>query len=423
MHKKEKTKQVIIGNSAAALSAIRAIRGVDCSCSITLISAENCNAYSPVLLSYYISGKISRDDLFIVGDSFYKENNVEVILGKKAIDLDIFKRRIYLEDKSWVEYDNLLIVTGSSPKHLTAGVDLPNVLTLKTIEDAERILGFAKDAREILLVGAGPINLQVANALFNKRSKFTFVVGSQRILSQNTDSDCAAIIQKEMESRGTSIFFGRDVKEIKRWEGKTIVILDSGQELKTDMVIVGKGVSSNTQMVKNSGIKINKGILVDEFMRTNIENIFAAGDVAEGRSFLTGENEVLATWFNACDQGRIAGWNMAGYQKRSPGGLFRYVTTLFGLTIVSMGLFYRSPDNNEFEKLLFSAPERKIYRKILLKENKIVGAILLGEMKDAGLIKNLIENKIDISCWKDGITKNPLNLGKIFLPMAGSSPI
>jgi len=143
----EGKKQVIIGNSAAGLSAISAIRSIDSSCPISVVSAENCMAYSPVLLTYYIAQKIGRDDLFIADDRFYRERNVKTIFGSRAVGIDPSQQTVYLEDNTGLEYDNLLIATGASAKHLSGeGANLPGILTLRTIEDAERIIRLIKDA-------------------------------------------------------------------------------------------------------------------------------------------------------------------------------------------------------------------------------------------------------------------------------------
>lgn len=407
------TKQVIIGNSAAGLSAVKAIRKKGCSSPITLISAENCNAYSPVLTIYYISHKIGRENLFIADDRFYRDYNVQTKFGNRAVGIDPSKQVVYLEDNTIVEYDNLLIATGASaksPDNMEADAS-EYVSTLRTIEDAEKIIELSKDAKEIVVLGAGLVSLQAANALFKEGVKVTFVVGSKQILSQNIDAECAAIIQRRLESQGVSFLFGRNVTAIKRGGNKAYVVTSSGEELPADLVIVGKGVKPNTELVANSNLKVNAGILVDESMRTNIENIFAAGDVAEGKNSISGKTEVIANWPNACAQGDIAGLNMAGYSARRKGQFRGNITTVLGLTVASIGL--SKPRNGNFEELQYINPQREVYRKFLLDGNRILGAVLLGEIQDIGVIRNCIENVIDISPWKERIARAPLDFGII----------
>jgi len=148
--------------------------------------------------------------------------------------------------------------------------------------------------------------------------------------------------------------FGRNVSKIDKKNGRYNILLDTGEELIADMVIVGKGVKANAQLVENSGIHINRGILVNEHMRTNVENIYAAGDVAEGKDLISGKTEVIANWPNACIQGEIAGLNMAGYLVRRKGQFKENITTLLGLTVASIGL--SKSQNGNFEELKYINP-------------------------------------------------------------------
>ena len=406
----EGKRQVIIGNSAASLSAISAIRSSGSSCPITVVSAENCRAYSPVLITYYISQKIGRDDLFITDDRFYRERNVKTIFGNRAVGIDPSKQTVYLEDDTKLEYDNLLIATGASAKYPTAdGANLPGILTLRTIEDAEKIIRFSKGAQEIAILGAGQISLQVANALsiFKKGIKLTFMVGSSHLLFQNIDVDCAAIIQRRLESQGMSFLFGRNARGFKEKGNKTWIVTDKGEDLAADLVVVGKGVTPNVDLLKGTGVNVNEGVIVDEHMRTNIENIFAAGDVSEARHLISGKRQIIATWSNACIQGRIAGLNMAGYPEKFNGGLNENITSIFGLTLATIGLSKSAGGN--FEELKYADDKREVYRKFLLADNRIIGAILLNKIGDAGIIRSLIVNRTDITPWKGRMAKAPLN--------------
>ena len=408
-------RQVIIGNSAAGLSAIKAIREVDGSCPITLISAEKCNGYSPVLIPYYLKRRIVRGDLFIVDSDFYRRNGILTKFGSKASTVDPLKQMVYLENSGKVVYDKLLIATGASPVSLdVSGEELGNVLSLRTIADADRVVECARTAKKVMIIGGGLVGLQMADALFRQRIKATILVSSRQLLSQNFDAESAAIVQRELESRGIGILLGRNIREIRRKGKKAIVVSDSGEEWPVDMVVVGKGVRPNVHLVSNSGIKVDRGIWVDELMQTNMDNIFAAGDVIEGKNLVTGEREVLPNWSNACRQGWIAGSNMAGLHQTYEGGLRQNISVIFGLTIVAIGLT-RAPEDNGVEELRFSDPRRKIYRNILSADNRIVGAILVGRTDDAGMLRNLIVNRKSILPWKGEISRMSLDMRKVLL--------
>lgn len=405
---------VIIGNSAAGLSATKAIRELDCFCPIILISAESCDAYSPVLLSYYLKGSLSEKDLFIAGSDFYKMNSIKTTFGSKVVEVDPMKQTIYLENGSKVEYDNLLIATGASPTTLGISLDgLANVFSLRTIKDAERISECAKMAKELIIIGGGLIGLQAADALAKKGVKLTIMEGAGQLLPNSVDADCAAIVQKEIEAYGISVLLGEKVKGVENRGKKVIVISDSGKEAIADMVIVGVGLKSNVGLVKNSNIEVNQGILVDEMMRTNVNNIFAAGDVSEGENLVTGRREILPTWGNACRQGRTAGLNMAG-SHQTCSGLRETIVTTFGFTIATIGL-HETLGERRLIELRFSSPESKIYRKVLLADNKMVGAILLNKTRDAGILGNLIRNRKNISPYKEKLPKAPLDIRELLL--------
>jgi NAD(P)H-nitrite reductase large subunit len=411
-------RQLIIGNSAAAISAIRGIREKDESCSITLVSAEKCNAYSPVLTPYYISRKIPKKNLFFVNHKFYRDHRVKKVLGKKAVAIDPFRKEVYLEDHSRMEYDHLLIATGASPilpGPIKTGMH-QHVAILRTINDADKIVALSKKAQEILIVGAGLIGLQVANAIFRPGVKLTIVESAKHILPEKIDADCAALLRRRLENQGISFLFKKAIKGFKKTGKNICAVTQEGELLWANLIVVGIGVKPNTELAINGGgIDVKKGIIVNDFMKTNSENIFAAGDVTEGVHLISGQKQVIATWTNACAQGRVAGLNMAGYPTRYEGGINENIINVFGITVASLGL--TNIKKSYGEELKYYDPSREIYRKILLEGNRIVGAILLGKSEDSGLILNFIQNRVDISKWKERIARVPLGAGKVLFSL------
>lgn len=406
-------KHTIIGNSAAGLSAVKAIRKMRDSGPIVLISAENCNAYSPVLTTYYIGGQISRSDLFLVDDSFYRKFNVQTIFGRRAVGIDLENRLVYLDRGSRVSYDDLLIATGASAKSLdNVDVDASQyVSTLRTIEDADKIKRASEKSKEVVVIGAGLVSLQTIRAVLGREMKITAVVGSQQVLSQQMDPEGAAIIQEKLEAQGVSILFGRGVERVIRKGDRAHVITSFSEALPADLVVVGKGVQPNTEIVKGTGIKVNNGIIIDERMRTNHENVFAAGDVTEGKNAISGQMEVIATWLNACAQGEIAGLNMAGRLSERRGQFRGNVMTILGVAVASIGLF--RPEDGEFKEVRYVDMKQGVYRKLSLDGPRVVGALLLGRIEDAGVIRHCIANEIDLSSWEDRIAMAPLDFGRI----------
>jgi nitrite reductase (NADH) large subunit len=259
-------------------------------------------------------------------------------------------------------------------------------------------------------IGAGLVSLQTIKAVLGKGLKITVIVGSEQVLSQHMDRESAFIIQKKLAAKGVEILFGREVKHIYAKGDQTQVVTTYGESLPADLVVVGKGVRPNTAMIKNSSLKTNYGILVDDRMRTNLENVYAAGDVAEAKNEITGEREVIGTWFNACAQGEIAGLNMAGRPARRRGQFRENVTTIVGVVVASIGL--SNPDYGRYQELRYVDSRHSVLRKLYLDGSRIVGALLIGQAYDAGVIKHCISNRIDISPWKDRIAMAPLDFAK-----------
>lgn len=410
---------MIIGNSAAALNAIKAIRENDSAGHITLVSAESHYAYSPVLLPYYVSQKIDRSALFLADQNFYEQNRVKLVLGNPATRVDPQNQQVQLANDDILGYDNLLIASGSSPKLLgIPGEELAGVFTLKTVDDADKLVKAAAAMEDVVIVGGGLIGLQAANALYRAGRNIKIIIGSRQPLSRNVDPSCAENVCQGIRECGMSILFETHAVSIEKAKHKLAVTLNSGKHLEADAVIIGKGVSANIQLVKESEIAVNYGIIVDETMRTNVPNVFAAGDVAEGLNLITGERQVIATWPNACSQGRTAGINMAGGSDQNE-GLSSNICGFLGSSVASVGI--TNPENDDFEEVVSEDPAKGRYRKLVWNKNdELVGAVLMGAIADIGVISNLIRNRIRIPKEKRGqMARSTIRYGDYFSQNTG----
>ena len=199
--------------------------------------------------------------------------------------------------------------------------------------------------------------------------------------------------------------------QVVRKGNRVEVVTSFSERLPADLVVVGKGVLPNTEVVKHTGMKVGTGILVDDQMRTNLEDIYAAGDVAEGRNSITGQMEVIATWSNASAQGETAGLNMAGYSCQRQGQFRDNVTSILGLDVASIGV--SRPEGGNFRELSYDNVKEGVHRKLFLKNSRIVGALLLGRIGDAGVIRHCIARGLDVSPWEEMIAMSPLDFAKI----------
>ncbi|MBN2119786.1 MAG: NAD(P)/FAD-dependent oxidoreductase [Candidatus Omnitrophica bacterium] len=394
---------VIIGNCAAGLNALEAIRAQDKKGQITVISDESYPVYGRCLISYYLAGLKQKKDLFLRPGDFYERMKANTLLGKKAIRLLPEKKKVILENKQEVVFDTLLLATGGYPKPLgLPGEKKPGVYTFRTLDDAEALLKLSKTAKRALVLGGGLVGLKAAYGLAKQGLDVEVIVKSKALMSQVIDEKAALILRRHLEKNGILIHTGLAAKEIVGKDKVESVVLDDGQERVCDIVVVGKGVAANTDWLKDSGIKTHWGVLTNEHLETNLKGIFAAGDCAETYDVALGQTTINALWSAASLQGRIAGLNMAGKKTSYDGSLAENSVEFFGLPVVSLGI-HRIPEEGKagFDEIAVNDPENSTYKRAVIKDKKLVGFIRVGRFTNAGVYLSLIKEKIDISKIKD----------------------
>ena len=383
---------LVLGNSAAAIAAVKAIRARGGEQAITMVSNEDCTAYSPVLTTHYLNGEMPESALYFCDDTFYREHGISCHFGNGAVALDAVAQLVTLTDGTRLDYDKLLIATGASAKRLT-GLDpeiAGDVHYLRTIEDARSIHDAALGARHVVMMGAGLVSMQVAGAVARPDLKVTCVVASHQILSQNVDATCAELLRAHVErSADIEFLFGTNVTGIARADGGYRVCLDSGAELQADLLVAGKGVSPNIGFVDRAQIAVDQGILVDDHLRAGFANVWAAGDVAQGRNRISGKVELVANWIDACEQGAAAGANMAGDELTFAGSVAENITTLFGVSVASFGITKRD-ESDGLREVIYLDERHGVYRRLLLRGDVLVGATLLRDVVDAGVVRGAI---------------------------------
>lgn len=412
---------VIIGGSAAGVTCAETLRKHDKKSNITLISDEEFPLYSRCLLTYLIAGSIDQSKLYFKDENFYRDNNIETYLGKKAVSLDTKKKSVSLEDGTQISYDRLLLSTGASPKRVDIpGIDKKGVFTIRKIDDAWAIMELLDNVKEITVLGGGLIGLRDAYALRMREKKVSVVVKSPQVLSQMVDRDAAQVIASTLEKNGIRIMTGLAAKEVRGGESVEEILLDTGQKLSCQFVIIGKGVKPNTELASSAGIKVGNGIIADKFLRTSDEDIFVAGDVAETYDIARESSRINALWPCAVEQGEIAALNMLGKKVEHDGSLSMNSVDFFGLGCISIGLTKLSKEREEGYGII-AKTTKDIYKKFILKDNRIVGAILVGDIQQAGIIGPLIKNKVDISSIKHLLLEDAFDYAKI-MPLVVELP-
>jgi NAD(P)H-nitrite reductase large subunit len=387
-------RYVIIGGSAAGISAVEAIRSVDRTSPIELFSREGTPFYSRVLLSYYIAGAITKEELHFRPLEFFSENRVTAHLGQRVERVLPESKSIRMEDGREYPYGRLLIATGSSPKILDIpGKEKKGVVVMRYIEHAQEIVNRLEEIRTACVLGGGLIGLRTGYALSVRGVKVKILVKSGHVLSQMLDRESAEMIQGTMREHGVDIRTGRDAVEIVGKESVEGIILDDGERINCQLVVIGKGVQPNVDFLTSTQIKVNEGIVADETMRTNLPEIYVAGDVAETYDLSTGRMGVNAIWPCAFEQGRVAGLNMAGREAKYGGSFRMNSLDFYGLPVISMGI--TRIDGNGFQE--FQRKTKSTYRKLVLKDGHIVGAILVGEVQKAGILTTLLKKRVSVS--------------------------
>lgn len=389
-------RHLIIGNSAAGLAAAKAIRKQDRKAKITLFSDEPYPYYSRLLIPYLLRDEIPKRSLFTDTSKLYQDYELQAELGTQVTEVLPAENRIRTSKKKSFAYDRLLICTGSIPvTPPIPGANLSGVLPVRTLEHAEKIRRRMHPGGTVVILGGGLVGMQIAQAAHQKGMKTILVVASDRLLSRNLDATGAGILRQAAEKAGIRIFFRRQPQEIsKAQRGKFWVRLDGGEKILGDLVILAKGVIPNVGLHKGSPIAVHEGVLTNEFLETSQKNIYAAGDVAEWDEKIESKIRINPIWPNATDQGFIAGLNMTGTALKYRGGIPMNITRLFGIQIASIGNI--APDSH-FQERMHLDLEKGTYRKFFFKEDRMEGALLIGDIADCGILRRLILNQNPVS--------------------------
>ncbi len=355
---------------------------------IIMIAGENLPAYSRVMTSYYLAGAIAREKVFIRDPDFYRRLRIDTLFGHQALAVRPGASQVLLDDDTVVNYDNLLVATGSVPvRPDLPGLNLDGVHFHWTLADADGIMAAAATARRAIVIGAGLIGMQTAVALRRRGLDVTVVEAQPRVIPAQLDAGAAGLMQAALEQNGVQLRLGVEVKAIAGTDRVSGVRLEDDL-IEAGLVVVAVGVKPNLSVVRESGLAIEDGILVDRRLRSSVPNIYAAGDVACAYDPVRGAPAVNAMWPNAVQQGRVAGRNMAGLAEEYPGGINLNTVEFFGLTAVSMGVV--NPSGPEYQEIVRSEPERGLYRKLVLRDGRLAGMIFAGEIEKAGILSGLL---------------------------------
>ncbi|HSH34816.1 NAD(P)/FAD-dependent oxidoreductase [Schnuerera sp.] len=385
----EKVKYLIIGNGIAGLSAAKEIRNNDSEGSITIISKEAYNTYYRVRLTEYLSKDFTEEQLLVNKKSWYEEKNIKVLLNKIVEKIDVDNLKVRLDDSKEIEFEKLLIATGSSPFiPPVAGKYKQGVLALRTLKDLKYIKNYFDNCKEITVIGGGLLGLEAAWALKKLDKTVNIVEFAPYLLSKQLDKELSNKLKEKLEREGFKIYLSASAEEILGENKADGILLNNGKELKTNGILFSVGIRPNIDLIRDTPLKFVKGIIVNKNLRTNIENIYAAGDVIEI------DGKVIGLWTSANEQGKVAGANMSGKTMEYTEAKLFTSLLLGDIKIFSVGDIKEFDDSYEYKD-----ESKGIHHKLFISEGKLTGGILFGDTKDMARLKKAVTEKIDIESY------------------------
>lgn len=377
---------LIIGNSTAAVGCIEGIRAVDDQGSVCVVTDENYRVYGRPLISYILWGKTTEEKALEYRPAdFYEKNNVELILGVKATKIDPKKKTVALSNGETIGYSRLLCATGSRPfvPPMEGLETVEKKFNFMTMDDAKALDEAVTEDSRVLIIGAGLIGLKCAEGISGKTSNIKVVDLADRILPSILDKKGSEIVQKYIEEQGVEFYLNNSAAKLEN--GKAT--LKNGEEIEFDVLVVAVGVRANTELVAEAGGEVNRGIVTDLRCETTLKDVYAAGDCAESYDITTDTSRVLALLPNAYKQGYAAGVNMAGGDKLYDDAMPMNAIGFFRLHVITAGSY----DGEEVV-----SGEGNVYKKLVIKDNKLVGYIMIGDILRAGIYTRLIREQIPL---------------------------
>ena len=386
-------KYVVIGASAAGISGAKTLRELDKDAEIVLISKDT-EVYSRCILHHYISDHRTIEKLDFTSPNFFEEYNINWVKGVEVLELKDEEKTLVLSNGEKVTYDKLMICSGASAfiPPVEGLRDGKNVVGLRNLEDAILIKEQAKNVKNVVVLGAGLVGIDAVSGLIDLGLNISLVEMGDKILPIQLDKYASSVYEKKFSEKGINLKLGVKAEKLILDEEKnpTGLLINTGEVIPCELVIVATGVRSNIAFLNESNVECDRfGLLIDEKGKTNIEDIYGAGDV-------TGRNPI---WPTAVKEGIIAANNMVGNEVEMT-DFFGSKNTMNFVNVATMSLGDIEPKDESF--IVETKVEGENYKKIIHKEGKIYGAIIQGDLSYAGVLTQLIKEKIDIS----KVTKN-----------------
>jgi NAD(P)H-nitrite reductase large subunit len=419
------TRHLVIGGGTAGMNAMRTIREEEREPSeITLVSAER--PYSRMVLPYYLDRSIAESHVYTATAANLARWKVKTLVGRRATALDVKASACTLDDGTRIEYDDCLIATGSSAMRAPVpGADGRGVHSFWTLEEARGVLASVTPGSHVVMVGAGFISFTILNSILSLGAKLTVVELAPRILPRMVDATGAELVEGWLRAHGVTVRTNAKLAKIEDVKDRKRLKFSSGPDVTADVVIMATGIRTNLDWLKGAGVDVKQGVVVDERLRSNVPNVYAAGDVAQGRDLISGEAAVHAIEPTAQEHGRVAGANMAGRDVRYKGSLIINIVEVCHLDAASFGAW----DDAKAEAISGLKKDRNAYRKLLFTGDRLTGAIIIGRSNDiwttndVGMLKGLVQTGQPLGRFKEHLRRNPFDVKLAFIASKTTSTL
>ncbi|MED3616006.1 NAD(P)/FAD-dependent oxidoreductase [Bacillus wiedmannii] len=391
---------VIIGSGVAAVNAAKTIREYDKGSNIFIFGEEPSLPYKRIKLSKDLYSDLHSEKVLIKKKKWYQDNHISVFINTKVVKINTDEQFIVTSNEAVFSYHKLLICTGANNRRLEInGINKKNIFTIRDMKEADELKGHLEDKESVVTIGGGVQGLETAWSILKDGKKVSIVEVAPLLMRRQLDTKSSLLLKRKIEKEGVKVYLNTSIDSIFGKESVTGIKMNDNSQINCDSIVYSIGVTPNTKLVHDTAIKLNRGIVVDEKMRTNIDSVYAAGDVAEVN------NEIEGLWGTALEQGRVAGSNMVSktaiYKKEIPTTIFN----AFNVSLFSIGVV----NEEQCDTTIVEEDGKEKYTRLFIKDNKIVGVISLEGVAASISYKSVIEKHVSL----EGIDLLNTNISEI----------
>ncbi|HDR4686605.1 NAD(P)/FAD-dependent oxidoreductase [Bacillus cereus] len=391
---------VIIGSGVAAVNAAKTIREYDKGSNIFIFGEEPSLPYKRIKLSKDLYSDLHSEKVLIKKKKWYQDNHISVFINTKVVKINTDEQFIVTSNEAVFSYHKLLICTGANNRRLEInGINKKNIFTIRDMKEADELKGHLEDKESVVTIGGGVQGLETAWSILKAGKKVSIVEVAPLLMRRQLDTKSSLLLKRRIEKEGVKVYLNTSIDSILGKESVTGIKMSDNSQINCDSIVYSIGVTPNTKLVHDTAIKLNRGIVVDEEMRTNIDSVYAAGDVAEVN------NEIEGLWGTALEQGRVAGSNMVSktaiYKKEIPTTIFN----AFNVSLFSIGVV----NEEQCDTTIVEEDGKEKYTRLFIKDNKIVGVISLEGVAASISYKSAIEKHVSL----EGIDLLNTNISEI----------